>query len=259
MKPQSDYPRLFWTLFSLGFIHFMVAASILESRNEILPHIPLLFVLTIALSMGLIPAIRFLQAMVYKNEPTEPLLGLPNVLTLYRLVSVPPLFFLFSPHISERLELTLVLYVASIMMSDFLDGQLSRRLHLGTRLGRYLDSSSDYILLGAVCIIFTQRGYLHPWLLAALLIRFGAQTVYSVIITARYKRAPQWHTSFMAKSSVAMTMVVSFLGILITEFNGAQWIQTVYWIALALCSFSLAWSLVEKTQVFIREMKGVGL
>ncbi len=64
---------------------------------------------------------------------------LPNILTLSRIVFLPPLYMLF---FLEHLKAFLLLYVI-IGMTDMLDGVIARRLGMVTKTGQFLDSFAD--------------------------------------------------------------------------------------------------------------------
>ena len=91
--------------------------------------------------------------------------NLPNLLTIGRLVLVPPI-------IRElwlqdfRLALTLV-FVAGA--TDAVDGFLARHFHSTTRLGAYLDPIADKLLLVSVYVMLAVDGAVPVWLVGLVL------------------------------------------------------------------------------------------
>jgi len=81
-------------------------------------------------------------------------LGLPNLLTLFRLTSLPIItlvFLLARTHPS--LAMPLVIFVSVAFLTDLFDGFLARTLRLGTQLGKLLDSSTDYVILFSLTVV----------------------------------------------------------------------------------------------------------
>jgi cardiolipin synthase len=96
-------------------------------------------------------------------------LGLPNFLTLGRLLSIPA-FYLFITRGEEGLAL-----VALILggLSDVADGVAARRLNASTKMGRIFDPIVDVFFNASVAMGLTRAGYLPEWILYLVLIRYG--------------------------------------------------------------------------------------
>lgn len=96
-------------------------------------------------------------------------LGLPNFITLGRLLAIPAfLVFITSGH--ELLALTAFLLGG---LSDVADGIAARRLGTETHIGRLFDPLVDVLFNTGVAIGLTRAGFLPGWILALVLVRYG--------------------------------------------------------------------------------------
>lgn len=90
---------------------------------------------------------------------------LPNLITVFRIILVCPLFWLIS---EDRFGAAL--FVALIAgISDALDGYIAKRYGWQSRLGGMLDPIADKLLLVAGFVALTLNGSLPPWLLLIVL------------------------------------------------------------------------------------------
>jgi cardiolipin synthase (CMP-forming) len=108
---------------------------------------------------------------MFRRDEELPLsgLGLPNFLTLGRLLSIPA-FYLFI----TRNHPTLALFAFLIGgLSDVLDGIAARHLGASTRMGRVFDPLVDVLFNLGVVVGLTHAGYLPNWILALVAIRYG--------------------------------------------------------------------------------------
>ena len=104
------------------------------------------------------------------NPSAERLFTPPNLLSLFRLVSSPLLFFFFS---FETLagQIVPLGFLALTFSTDFFDGLLARRLKLQSDLGRLLDPLADKAVVIA--------------LLAAVVVFRGVPPYFIIIIVSR--------------------------------------------------------------------------
>lgn len=73
-----------------------------------------------------------------------------NLLSLFRLIISPIIMFLI---IFERMNLALLLFVLAVF-TDFLDGYISRKYKMETKLGDTLDKVADKLLVGFIILGF---------------------------------------------------------------------------------------------------------
>jgi len=92
------------------------------------------------------------------------LIGLPNLLTSFRMATIPAIVVVLPPPASmESLNTAFVLFlIASI--TDYLDGILARRHNLVTSIGKLLDPLADKLLTSAVMIMLIPVGKIPAWL-----------------------------------------------------------------------------------------------
>jgi len=93
---------------------------------------------------------------------------LPNFLTLFRIVIIPPLVvILMSPSKKAGLAATLLFGVASI--TDWLDGYVARKYEIITVLGKFLDPIADKLLVMAALIMILPFQRVPAWMVLVIL------------------------------------------------------------------------------------------
>ncbi|MDA8043862.1 MAG: CDP-alcohol phosphatidyltransferase family protein [Actinomycetota bacterium] len=84
-------------------------------------------------------------------------MSLPNIVTTARLVLVPLfVWLLIQPHHRDWFRAAILL--AALGSTDWVDGQLARRLDQVTRLGKVLDPTADRVLLATAVIGILMAG-----------------------------------------------------------------------------------------------------
>lgn len=131
----------------------------------------------------------------------------PNAVTLGRLSSIPTILVLVLLSRDYPLLPVALPFLSIVFASDILDGYLARRGGGVTFAGRYLDSSSDYLMLIAVSILYLVEGLLPVWffwLLMARLVLFAAGMAWAALRQGAVKPI----ATFLGKASVFATMVL---------------------------------------------------
>jgi CDP-diacylglycerol--glycerol-3-phosphate 3-phosphatidyltransferase len=104
------------------------------------------------------------------GEPSAMLAQLPNLLTLSRILVLPPLIACLWIGGETFRWVALGLY-ALASITDYLDGYLARTLKAQSAFGRLLDPIADKLLVGACLLILSALHYISGWtVLAALVI-----------------------------------------------------------------------------------------
>jgi len=120
----------------------------------------------------------------------ENLWNLPNLISLYRLVSFP--FLLYLIYINEESLFALLLCIN--LVSDILDGLIARVFKLQTEFGARLDSLADwgtYILAFLGIYQFKMEDHKADfWLLYVFI---GLIVFYNVFSFVKFKRLPSLH------------------------------------------------------------------
>ena len=86
--------------------------------------------------------------------------AIPSILTSVRVLALPGLILLI---LHGRRPAALGLY-AVVLLSDFTDGRMARRLGTATRFGAYADVLADMAVVHSLLIVFAIRGLLPAWL-----------------------------------------------------------------------------------------------
>lgn len=97
----------------------------------------------------------------------EPVLNLPNTLTLLRLAAVPGVAWMIQ---TARWDAALGLFLAAAL-TDGLDGWVARRWRLVTKLGAALDTVADKALGLVTLVLLAQADAIPLWVAVAVLAR----------------------------------------------------------------------------------------
>lgn len=125
-------------------------------------------------------------------------LGVPNWLTLLRVLLIPVLVLVFLlPFGWVRPASALIFVVAAA--TDWLDGYLARRLDQGSRLGAFLDPVADKLLVATALVLIVMADP-HSWVALPALIIIGREIAVSAL--------REW----MAGVGAGRTVAVSWAG-----------------------------------------------
>ena len=94
----------------------------------------------------------------------------PNALTTVRLAAVPVFAALLLSADGAPAPLAAAVF-AFAALTDFLDGELSRRLHAQSRYGRVLDPIADRLLIDVAAVLLWQEGRVPLALVAIVVVR----------------------------------------------------------------------------------------
>lgn len=109
------------------------------------------------------------------------ILSLPNVVTTARLVLVPVfVWLLLQPHHRDWFQAAVLL--AALGSTDWVDGQLARRLDQVTNLGKVLDPTADRVLLATAVIGILAVGAVPIPVAVVALTREGTVAVAAVVL-----------------------------------------------------------------------------
>ncbi|HEU0265074.1 MAG TPA: CDP-diacylglycerol--glycerol-3-phosphate 3-phosphatidyltransferase [Geobacterales bacterium] len=102
------------------------------------------------------------------EQQRQPILNLPNILTLLRIASIPLLVvLLLSPSRLTTLLAAAIFALASI--TDWLDGYLARRMGIVTNFGKFLDPIADKLIVTAALIMILPFGWVPAWMVLLIL------------------------------------------------------------------------------------------
>ncbi len=109
----------------------------------------------------------------------QPMLNLPNLLSICRILLVPPLVVVLLTQFEDKEWWGLGLFLLAALM-DFFDGYLARRRRQVTRLGTLLDPAADKILISAAFISLVEMGLAPAWMVVVIVAReFAVSTLRS--------------------------------------------------------------------------------
>lgn len=135
-------------------------------------------------------------------------IGLPNALTLGRLLAVPAFnVFIVTDHLTWALAALLL-----GGLTDVADGVIARRFGSSTRLGRVFDPIVDVVFNAGIAVGLTRGGFLPGWLLAIILMRyslllFGAAYIYVFRGPVRVRPTPWGKTTGVLNTAVLFLLV----------------------------------------------------
>ena len=111
------------------------------------------------------------------SASTSPMLNLPNLLSIFRILLVPPLVVVLLTKFDGKEWWGLGLFLLAAIM-DFFDGYLARRRKEVTRLGTLLDPAADKILISAAFISLVEMNphVVPAWMVVVIIAREFAVT-----------------------------------------------------------------------------------
>lgn len=89
--------------------------------------------------------------------------NLPNVLSGFRLLTIPAIFLLIINSNGKNFPYLIAVYFLSVWL-DFFDGYFARKLHQETELGKILDPLADKLMISATIIALIIKSDFPLWL-----------------------------------------------------------------------------------------------
>lgn len=175
-----------------------------------------------------------------------------NRITLLRVSTLPTLLFLILAARDYSIRLPLLALVVLVFLTDFVDGYISRKEGQVTRVGRMMDSASDYCLLIVLSIVFYYFILIPKWFFILVVARLFLQASFMGILLL-VKRRIDPKTTIMGKVAVASIMVlyaIEILKIALSLPDGLVF-RALEWAVGAI----VVASVVDKVLAFMRELK----
>jgi cardiolipin synthase (CMP-forming) len=132
-------------------------------------------------------------------------INIANRITLIRISTLPTILFMIILLREYRVFIWVMTIIVFAFLTDLLDGKVSRALHQITRIGRMLDSISDYCLLFVISIIYYYFELLPLWFFILILFRLVFQ-VAGMGLLLLIEKKPRPETSLCGKIAIAVTM-----------------------------------------------------
>ena len=148
------------------------------------------------------------------------MLGVPNFLTLARLVLVPVVAYFL---VGQDYEIALPIFLVAAL-TDLADGYIARRFKLTSRLGAALDPIADKLSMLVTTVVLAWLGLMPIWLAVAIVARDVVIVVgalaYRVAI-GPLEVAPTWLSK--------INTFLEFAVLLLVMAGAAQWIDVDAW------------------------------
>lgn len=195
----------------------------------------------------------------FQVEPDGRLLtrvNLANILTMIRLTSLPTICFMIVLARDYRMLPILLVFVTLVFLTDLLDGALSRMTHQVTKIGRLMDSFSDYLVLMVISIAFLVYRLIPAWFFVAIFAR-GFTMIIGMAILTRKRGYLKPETSFIGKASVFAIMVLYAYEIFTLVLSRYDWTHRVAEILEYAVGVFVVVSIVDKLVFFNSQMKAI--
>ena len=165
------------------------------------------------------------MALTTKNEAGNdvPLLNLPNVLTIIRLVLVPVFVVLCWEDTPARRWCALAVFVLAAVTDKF-DGSIARSRGLITDFGKLADSIADKALIIGALLMLSWHGILWWWVTILFIIRELGITLMRLALKERKVMAAGWwgKVKMMAQSLGITLLLVPWEAIFGDYYAGAE-------------------------------------
>ncbi len=139
-------------------------------------------------------------------------MGLANLITLGRLLSVPVAIWLV---LTGETAAAFWLFVAA-GLSDAVDGFIAKRLDQRSRLGALLDPIADKALLVSMYLTLGIAGHLPAWLVILVVFR-DALIIGGFLLVAALGQPMRWEPLLVSKVNTAMQ--IALVGVVLAELG----------------------------------------
>lgn len=96
------------------------------------------------------------------------ILNLPNLITIGRVLMIPPVCMLIDQRDPVLNFAAFLLFLIASAL-DLVDGWLARRRNLVTFFGKFMDPLADKIMVMAILVYLASEGRIAPWVVVVLL------------------------------------------------------------------------------------------
>lgn len=167
-------------------------------------------------------------------------MNLPNKITLMRVILIPFfIVFMMLPQGWAKWAALAVFVIASL--TDFVDGQMARRMNLVTDFGKFMDPLADKMLVAAAMILLVEAGIIPAWIVIVIIARefiisgFRMMAAEKGVVIA----AGWWGKIKTAETMVMLVVILAFVALGLE--GGIYFIieQVLIYLALALTIISM--------------------
>jgi CDP-diacylglycerol--glycerol-3-phosphate 3-phosphatidyltransferase len=104
-----------------------------------------------------------------------------------------------------EIKTILPILLGLVFLTDSFDGQIARRKKQITRMGAMLDSTSDYILLGVISIVYYRHNIVPHWFFYLIILRLFLQGL-GMLVFIILKKPVEIKSTWGGKITIATTM-----------------------------------------------------
>lgn len=137
--------------------------------------------------------------------------NIPNALTIFRVLLVPPIIVLIIMDSLPTMAVALGLFLLSAL-TDSLDGAIARKFNQTSEFGAYFDPIADKFLVWGVYTVFATFSFkdlfIPFWLIAFIYLR---DLFVTYLRSYSRKNKIKFKTSVVAKAKTLVQMIVAFL------------------------------------------------
>jgi CDP-diacylglycerol--glycerol-3-phosphate 3-phosphatidyltransferase len=126
--------------------------------------------------------------------------NVPNLLTLYRILSVPAIVVILLTPFKGREIIGFIVFVLAAI-TDALDGYLARKNKLVTVVGQLLDPTADKLLIASALICLVKIGRVPAWMAVVIIGREIAVSGFRAIAASKGLTIP---ASALGKAKMGM-------------------------------------------------------
>lgn len=137
-------------------------------------------------------------------------LNLPNALTISRLLAIPPLMVLLLVRFPYHDQIAALVFIV-FSLTDTMDGQIARRTHQVSELGKFLDPLADKLFVLSVLIVLVQEGLVASWVVVVI---FSRELLITLLRTAAAGRGGEIAAAPLGKTKTVTQVVAVALLIL---------------------------------------------
>ena len=166
------------------------------------------------------------------------MLNLPNLLSIFRILLVPPLVVVLLTKFDGKEWWGLALFLLAAVM-DFFDGFLARRRQQVTRLGTLLDPAADKILISAAYISLVE---LDPLVVPAWMVVVIVAREFAVTSLRSFAAAENLVIPAGLSGKIKTTVQIVSISLLIIHSQLSSWFPHLaplsLWVAVAVTAYS---------------------
>lgn len=183
-----------------------------------------------------------------KMPLAKQLFSIPNLLGYFRIILIPIIMWKYftAQETSDYYIVTLLVAISGL--SDALDGQIARRFHMVTPLGKALDPVADKLTQGALAVCLMTRYPLMTVLFVLFLVKEGFMAVTGILYM---KRGEVYGALWFGKVCTAVLYAVMIILLFFPSIPAAA---TNILIAVSLCF--MVYSLIRYAVIHIRHLSG---